>query len=83
MNKDLSWCIGIVERVCDGTCINPGNRRQCYKEGEAVKLFWDAIPECNMEASRSIESFNSRLWNKNENRAWRMDLGAISYVSGT
>ena len=33
VNKDLSWCSGIVERVCDGTWINPGNRRQCYKEG--------------------------------------------------
>ena len=28
----------------------------------------------------SIGPFNSRLWNKNENRAWRMDLGDISYV---
>ena len=64
-NKDLRWCSGIVERVCDGTWIKAGNRRQCYKEGEATEVFWDAIPECNMEASRSIEPFHSRLWNKN------------------
>ena len=46
-------------------------------------MFWDATPECNMEASRSIEPFHSRLCNKNENRAWRMDLGDISYGLGT
>ena len=46
-------------------------------------MFWDAIPECNMESSRSIEPFHSRLWNKNENRAWIMDLGDISYLLGT
>ena len=28
----------------------------------------------------SIGPFNSRLWNKNDNRAWIMDLGDISYV---
>ena len=37
----------------------------------------------SMEASRSIEYFNSRLWNKNDNRAWRMDLSDISYGLGT
>ena len=65
--------------MCDRARINPGKRRQCYKEGEAVKVFWDAIPECNMESSRSIKIFNSMLWNKNKNRSWRMDLGDISY----
>ena len=46
-------------------------------------MFWDAIHECNMEASRSIESFNSSCWNKNYNRAWRIDLDDISYGLGT
>ena len=32
-DKDLSWCSGIVERMCDGTWIKAGKRRQCYKEG--------------------------------------------------
>ena len=72
-----------MEIVCDGTCINSGKRGQCYKEGEAAKVFWDAIPEYNMEASRYIEPFHSRLWNKNENRDWRMDLGDIRYGLGT
>ena len=46
-------------------------------------MVWDTIPECNMEASMSIEPFNSRLWNKNKNQAWIMDLGDISHVLGT
>ena len=83
MNKDLRWCSGIVERVSDGTWINTGNRRQCYKEVEAAEVFWDTMPEFNMEASRSIKPFNSRLWNKNENESWRIDLGDISYGSAT
>ena len=45
VNKDLRWCSGIVEIVCDGTWIKAGKRRQCYKEGEAAEVFWDAIPE--------------------------------------
>ena len=77
--KNLRWCRGIVDRVCDGTWINTGKRRQCYKQREALELFWDEIPEFNMEASRSIRTFNSRLWNKNENQDWRMDLGDIRY----
>ena len=56
-NKYLLWYGGIVEIVCDGTWIKPGKKRQCYKEGEAAK-FWDEIPECNLEASRSIDPFN-------------------------
>ena len=31
----------------------------------------------------SIEPFNSKLWNKNENRAWRMDLDDSGYILGT
>ena len=27
-NKYLRWCSGILERVCGGTWINSGNRRQ-------------------------------------------------------
>ena len=63
--KYLLWCSGIVEIVCDRNWINPGNRRQCYKEGEAVGVFWGEISECNMEASMSVEPFNSRFCNKN------------------
>ena len=37
---------------------------------------------CTKE-SLSIEPFHSKLWNKNENRSWRMDLGDISYGLGT
>ena len=83
VNKDLRWCSGIVERVCDKTWINPGKRRQCYKGGEAAEVFWDEMPECNMDASIYIEPFISRLWNKNENLGWRMYIGDISYRLGT
>ena len=55
VNKDLRWCSGIAERVCDGTWLKTVKRRHFYKEGEAVEVFWDAIPECNMEVSKSIE----------------------------
>ena len=58
VNKVLHWCSGIVEWVCDGTWINPGKRRQCYKEGEAAEVFCDTKPEWNMEASRSSEPFS-------------------------
>ena len=27
----------------------------------------------------SIETFNSRLWNRNQNRSWRMNFGYIRY----
>ena len=30
-DKDLSWCSGIVERVCAGTWIKAGKSRHCYK----------------------------------------------------
>ena len=46
-------------------------------------MFWDTIPECNMEVSRSIEPLNSRFWDKNENQAWIINIGDISYVIGT
>ena len=36
-----------------------------------------------MEAPRSIGTFNSRLWNKNDYQAWIMYLGDISYLFGT
>ena len=36
-----------------------------------------------MEASRSIKPFNSRLWNKNDNQYWIMDISDISYGLGT
>ncbi len=53
--------VGAVEsfkKICDGTWQIQGKRRgQCYKENEAAKVFWDAIPDAEMEAYSSIESF--------------------------
>ena len=36
-----------------------------------------------IEYLSGCEPFNSRLWNKNENRAWIMDIGDISHGLGT
>ena len=29
--KELRWCGGVVENISDGTWVNPGKHRQCYK----------------------------------------------------
>ena len=61
--KDLRWCSGVVERVCDGTWVQPGCRTKCYKVGEAAEMFWDPIPDADMPAHRSIEVLSTRKWN--------------------
>ena len=35
-----------------------------------------------IEYLSEFEPFNSLMWNKNENRAWRMNIGDISYGLG-
>ena len=34
--KALCWCGRVVENISDGTWVNPGKRRQCYKENESA-----------------------------------------------
>ena len=48
--------------------------------GEMMICIWSPTSTSN---STLIETFNSKLWNKNENRAWRMYIGDISYGLGT
>ena len=75
------WCSGVVERICDGTWIIPGRARKCWKEGEAVEVFWDAIEDTEppMPACRSMVALNPNKWNKDGIDAWRMDLGEYNY----
>ena len=72
--KALCWCGRVVENISDGTWVNPGKRRQCYKENEAEFVFWDAVPEADFPASCSIEPFDEKKWNKNRDGSWRNEL---------
>ena len=48
-----------------GALFKPGKRHQCYKENEEGFVFWDVFPEADYPASRSIDTFNEKKWNKN------------------
>ena len=75
--KELCCCGGIFENISDDACVNPGNRRQYYKENEAAFVFWDAVLEADYPASRSIEPFDEKKWNNNCYGTWRKELSAI------
>ena len=70
---------GTVEIVSDGTCLMPGTSTKCYKESEAEKVYWDAVPEANYPPGRTTEKFYQVLWNKDKVRAWRRDHGKVYY----
>ena len=42
-------------------------------------FFWDAVPEADYPASRSIEPFDGKKWNKNCDGSWRDELSAVDY----
>ena len=77
--KEPRWCSGVVERICDGTWVIPGKCRKCWKEGEAVEVFFDAIPDADTPACREKVALNPNKWNKDVIDAWRMDLGEYNY----
>ena len=79
--KTERWCSGAVERICAGTGVIPGRARKCWKEGEAVEVFWDAIPDVEppIPACRDKVGLNPNKWNKDDIDAWRMDLGEYNY----
>ena len=63
--KESRWCSGVVEIICDGTWVIPGKMRICWKEGEAVEIFWDARPDASdMPACRDKVALNPKKWNK-------------------
>ena len=45
-------------RVGDGTCLVGANARtNCFKAGEVAEVLWDAVPEVNYPAGKSIAEF--------------------------
>ena len=71
--KELRWCGGLVERICDGSWLIPEIRRKKYKVGQAADIFWDAISEADLGLSRCIVPLNPKKWNKTIHEAWRKD----------
>ena len=60
--KELIWMNGKVMRVSDGTWIVVANARtNCFKAGEAAEVLWDAVPEVNYPAGKSIAEFKPNL----------------------
>ena len=77
-DKDLIWMNGKVTRFSDGTWIVGVNTQtKCFKAGEAAEVLWDAVPEVNYPAGKSIAEFKPNLWNKDKLGSWCKDLGKI------
>ena len=51
----------------------------CFKAGEADEALWDAVPEVNYPAGKSIAEFKPNLWNKDKLGSLYKDLGNIDY----
>ena len=48
-------------RDSDGTWLVDANARtNCLKSGEAAELLWDAVPEVNYTAGKSIAEFKPK-----------------------
>ena len=78
--KELIWMNGKVMRVSDVTwCVVENSRTKCFKAGEASEVLWDAVPELNYPAGKSIAEFKPNLWNRDKLGAWCKDLGKIDY----
>ena len=77
--KKLRWRGSVVENIRDGTWVNPGKLRQCYKENEASFVFWGAVTEAAYPELRSIEPFDEKKWNKNCDSSRRKELSALDY----
>ena len=53
--KELIWMNGKVMIIRDVTWLVGENaRKNCFKSGEAAKVTWDAVPEVNYPAGKSI-----------------------------
>ena len=78
--KELIWMNGKVMRFIEGTwLVGVNSRTNCFKEGEAAEVLWDAVPEVNYPDGKSIAEFKPNLWNNDKLVAWYKDLGKIYY----
>ena len=59
--------------------VKVGNYQQCYKPNEAALVYWDAVPEANYPASRSIEPFDEMKWDKSCNGSRRREWSNVDY----
>ena len=56
--EELIWINGKVMRVSDGAWLVGANAQtNCFKSGEAAEVLWDAVPEVNYPAGKSIAEF--------------------------
>ena len=52
----MLWMGDTVERVINCTWLMPGARTKYCKEGEAVEVYWYAVPEANYPQGRTTEN---------------------------
>ena len=78
--KELIWTNEKALRVSDVTWIVGANARtNCFKAGEAAEVLWDAVPEVNYPAGKSVAEFKPNLCNKDKLVTWCKELGKIEY----
>ena len=57
--KEISWCVSVVEKISDGTWFSRVNAVNVTKKTRH-NCFWDAAPEADYPASRSIETYDKK-----------------------
>ena len=77
--KEICWCGGVVENISDDTRVKPVKCCQYYKENEAAFVFLNAVPEVDYPASRLIELFDEKNWNRNYDGSRRKELSAVDH----
>jgi hypothetical protein len=78
--KQQRWCSGVIEEISDGTWLKPNARTQCWNKNEAARVYWDPIPDANInQHTRSTEPFVPNKWNQDCVGAWRKDYGDDNY----
>ena len=53
ITHQLRGCGGVVKKISDGTWLYPNARSKRYNIIEAAYIFWDAVPECDLEAGQN------------------------------
>ena len=68
----LMWCQGIIQQVSNGVNISKEGGGH-HKKGD-VSVLWDADTYQNELASVSVVSMAKRLYNKQVQGSWRIDV---------